>query len=223
MISNILGIKKGITSIIGSGGKTTLMCALANELSKNGRVIICTTTKIFRPERIMTFEELPRQDSEKIFFENNPICVGTFIECGKISIPRVDLEKLAEIADYIICESDGAKGMPLKAHSQYEPLIHRKSVDILGVLGIDGIGGRIIDVCHRPELYAKMLKTSVFDRIRPEMAARIIKEENLCKTLIINQVENSEKLESAKRIASCLDMPVFAGELRKGELTCLHL
>ena len=33
MISDILDIKKGITSIIGSGGKTTLMYVLAEELS----------------------------------------------------------------------------------------------------------------------------------------------------------------------------------------------
>ena len=47
MLSDILDIKKGITAIIGSGGKTTLMIKLAKELSQKGKVIICTTTHIY--------------------------------------------------------------------------------------------------------------------------------------------------------------------------------
>ena len=41
---------KDVISIVGAGGKTTLMFALARELSnKKGMVITTTTTKIFPP------------------------------------------------------------------------------------------------------------------------------------------------------------------------------
>ena len=43
-ISRILQIQKGITAIIGGGGKTTLMLTLAQALSRQGRVIVTTST-----------------------------------------------------------------------------------------------------------------------------------------------------------------------------------
>ena len=49
-ISELLKIKKNdIISITGSGGKTTLMEKLAEELKQKGRVLVTTTTKIRRP------------------------------------------------------------------------------------------------------------------------------------------------------------------------------
>ena len=42
----------GVISIVGAGGKTTLMFRLARELSKDGdRVLTTTTTKIYMPTR----------------------------------------------------------------------------------------------------------------------------------------------------------------------------
>ena len=46
----LLKIEKGITAIIGAGGKTSLMLALAKELAELGKVIVSTSTKIFEPE-----------------------------------------------------------------------------------------------------------------------------------------------------------------------------
>lgn len=45
-LSSILQLRTGITAVIGSGGKTSLLRALAAELSKNRRVILTTTTHI---------------------------------------------------------------------------------------------------------------------------------------------------------------------------------
>ena len=41
-LAPLLGIQKGVTAIIGSGGKTTLLRTLASELP--GRVLLCTST-----------------------------------------------------------------------------------------------------------------------------------------------------------------------------------
>ena len=49
-ISQLLKIQKGITALIGGGGKTTLMYRLAQELSEVGTVIVSTSTKIIEPE-----------------------------------------------------------------------------------------------------------------------------------------------------------------------------
>jgi len=43
-----LGIRPGVTAVIGGGGKTTLLRTLGTELAADGaRVLLCTTTKIF--------------------------------------------------------------------------------------------------------------------------------------------------------------------------------
>ena len=47
-LSEALQIRPGVTAIIGGGGKTTLMERLAHELSGKARVIVCTTTHIYR-------------------------------------------------------------------------------------------------------------------------------------------------------------------------------
>ena len=52
MILEVLNIKKGLTSIIGSGGKTSLIYALAEELPAKSKVIICTSTKMYKPDNI---------------------------------------------------------------------------------------------------------------------------------------------------------------------------
>ena len=43
-LAPLLQVGRGVTAIIGGGGKTTLMETLAGELSKKGKVIITTTT-----------------------------------------------------------------------------------------------------------------------------------------------------------------------------------
>ena len=55
-ISSLLHVGRGVTAIIGSGGKTTLMEQLAKELSKKGRVVLTTTTHIRRPARYPVLE-----------------------------------------------------------------------------------------------------------------------------------------------------------------------
>ena len=46
MLAEILGVRKGVTAVIGGGGKTTLLRTLGEELARSGaRVILATTTK----------------------------------------------------------------------------------------------------------------------------------------------------------------------------------
>lgn len=45
----LLGVRPGVTALIGGGGKTTAMYALARELTKRGTVICTTTTHIAPP------------------------------------------------------------------------------------------------------------------------------------------------------------------------------
>lgn len=219
MILEVLNIKKGLTSIIGSGGKTSLMYALAKELSDKGKVIICTSTKIYKPDSIPFTE-----NADEITFEKgNVYCIGKLVDNGKITAPDCEFEKLIHIADYVLCEADGSKGLPLKAHADFEPVIPKESVEIIGVLGITGINRKISEVCHRADIYARLSEKDTEDMADCKSAADVIIKESLLNKLVINQAETYEQMKTAEQIAQYLDIPVYAGEVRKGILKCLHL
>ena len=53
-LAALLGVRPGVTAVIGGGGKTTLLRTLGGELAAAGaRVLLCTTTKI------LPFPDLP--------------------------------------------------------------------------------------------------------------------------------------------------------------------
>ena len=51
MVAELLNVDKGVTALLGGGGKTTLLYALADELCSLGTVILCTSTHIRVPEQ----------------------------------------------------------------------------------------------------------------------------------------------------------------------------
>ena len=56
-LCDLLGIRPGITALIGGGGKTTLMYHLARELRQCGTVAVTTTTRIWPPTGIAVARE----------------------------------------------------------------------------------------------------------------------------------------------------------------------
>ena len=55
----LLDIRPGLTAVIGSGGKTSLLRVLAQELSRRGSVLLATTTHILRPDWCPFADVLP--------------------------------------------------------------------------------------------------------------------------------------------------------------------
>ena len=110
-----LGIVPGITAIIGGGGKTSLMNRLAAELSAAGsRVIICTSTHIWRPADLPVLENAAEADIAAALMEHSVVCVGER-EGEKLIAPKLPIARLNGLAPYVIAEADGSKGLPFKA------------------------------------------------------------------------------------------------------------
>ena len=122
-LQKALEIQPGVTAIIGGGGKTTLMECLAEELSAQARVIVCTTTHI-HPEQNMPCLVSPSEaEVEAELARTHCVCVGSASESGKFSAPELTFRTLCALADYVIVEADGSKRLPLKAHAAHEPVI----------------------------------------------------------------------------------------------------
>ena len=216
----LLGLRPGVTAVIGSGGKTSLLRRLAEELP--GTVLLCTTTHI-RP-----FEEYPLltaptpEDIRKALTTRRILCLGTPCENGKLTAPSLSVETLATLSDYVLVEADGAKKLSLKAHAEHEPVIPACAGRTVCVVGVDGLGAPVSQTCHRPQIFAQLAGVSVDDAVTPEAVAAVLCAEALHDVVLINKVETAADWQAARRIAALCDTPVVAGSLWRDDLRCLR-
>lgn len=220
-LEKTLAIQPGVTAIIGGGGKTTLLYALARELCEKSRVIVCTTTHIFPPAHLPCLVTDSAEEIRQALEKSRCVCVGSRSEQGKFSAPTVPFETLMTLAPYVLVEADGAKHLPIKAHAPHEPVVPPQANQTILVLGMSGLGKRICVCAHRPELYSRKLGVSEDTVLTPELAAKFLELERLHTRVLINQVETEEDLALARRMAQKLSCPVAAGALEKGRIQCL--
>lgn len=219
LLSRQLQIQPGITAVTGSGGKTALLQALAQELAAEGRrVLLCTTTKI-RPFPNIPWARSPAELAS-LSREHRLLCAGRPAEePGKITDPGVPLESLRDAFDYILTEADGSRGLPLKAHAPWEPVIPPGAGTVIQVLGASGFGRPIREAVHRPELYARLAGVSPEHPATAETEAAVLLAEGQTDTiLLMNQAEDPASLETARALARLLGRPLRAGSIRERRL-----
>lgn len=217
------GLTPGITALIGGGGKTTFLRTVGEELAAQGKKVILTTTT-----HIFPFEGMPVVNGDSAFdvsrgFETSRvICCGRPEQgTGKLTAPRLSMEQLAELADYVITEADGSKGRPFKAHGPGEPVIPSGASRVICVIGWSGIGQRIREAAHRPELYAWLAGERPEAVLTPQIAAAVLNMENLGTVYFINQADTPKEVKEARELGRLLKKPVHIGSLRKGTVVCL--
>lgn len=221
MLHELLEIRRGITAVIGGGGKTTLLQVLGRELSRVGTVILSTSTKIYPMPDMENFTDAPEETIQSAALKNRLICVGTPTPQGKLAAPQTAFSRLAELADFVLVEADGSNGRPLKAHLPYEPVIPPGANQVICVVGMSAMGEPINTCAHRPELYAAIAGCRTDDIAVPELAARVLKREHLHTRAFLNQVHSVEEYQLAYQFAQLLPCPVAAGSLREGIYLCL--
>ena len=98
-LQKALEIQPGVTAIIGGGGKTTLMECLAEELSAQARVIVCTTTHIYPEQNMPCLVSPSEAEVEAELARTHCVCVGSASESGKFSAPELTFRTLCALAD----------------------------------------------------------------------------------------------------------------------------
>ena len=217
-LRELLDIRPGVTSVIGSGGKTSLLAYLARDLSRHGTVILCTTTRVFVPTDFPVFDPAAT-DLPELLAEHRAIFLGAPAEAGKLRVPTLPIQTLAGAADYLLVEADGAKRLPIKAHAAHEPVIPAEANNVICVVGCAGFGEPLETVCHRPELFAKLTGCALDAAVTPELAARAAEAEGFADRYFLNQAEGREDL--ARRFAAAASKPTVMGSLREGWFLCL--
>ena len=170
-LKEALDIKLGeVISLVGGGGKTTLMFALARELASSGScVVTTTTTKIFEPLPSQTPFLLLGTDEEKMIRSlvqnmdkyKHITLARKKLPSGKLEGISPDLVcRLAKInrVSYIIVEADGAARRPLKAPDPAEPVIPSNTSLLIPMVGVDAVGCRLTEEnVFRPQIVSQLI------------------------------------------------------------------
>ena len=213
-----------IISLVGGGGKTTIMFALAKELALNNEsVITTTTTRILEPEPLQT-EFLIIQENERKTIEllnqnlkkyKRVTLVSNKSTSGKLTgISPLLVDKLARLkcAPFIIVEADGAAQKPLKAPNATEPVIPSLTSLVIAVIGIDALGSRLTEEnVFRAEIASRLLNLPMGATISPKSIARLLLgNQGITRgtpaqariVAFINKVDLEKDFPRAKKLAS---------------------
>lgn len=82
-----LGVPCGVTAVIGSGGKTTLLSALSRELP--GTVILTTTTHILPFEGVPLLTAPTEDEVRAALARSRVLCLGTPAPESKLTAPSL--------------------------------------------------------------------------------------------------------------------------------------
>ncbi len=210
-----LDVRPGVTSVIGSGGKTSLLAALARELP--GTVVLTTTTHILPFADVPLVTSAHADDVRTALAESRVVCVGSQAEKnGKLVTPELGIEALASLADYVLVEADGARRLPLKAHAPWEPVIPSCSARTILVLGASGLGHPVREKVHRPELFCELAGRAGDDLATPELVARAANAEALADVALVNQADVAP--DAARDLAALLAIPAFVCSVQAGTI-----
>lgn len=211
MLFNVLNLKsKKIISIVGAGGKTSLMFFLAKKLSKGFKVLVTTTTKIYIPE--ITEYDYIATDKNSIQrymkMEHNGVYVfGKTIskENKIIGLDFKILNKLRDYFDYILIEADGAKQKPLKGWCNFEPVICDATDMTIGVIDIKVIGMKAIPKnIFRLDEFVKLSDIKKGEKIKVDHLVKMISHpKGLFKNAIGNKVVYINKVENTIDRKNC--------------------
>lgn len=194
-IAPLLNIGRGVTALIGGGGKTTLLYTLTEELRKKGTVLLCTSTHIMRPTQYEVLERASEAEVSAALAAHGAACVGEPSAEGKLGPPSLSFDALARLADYVLVEADGSRRLPLKAHAPHEPVIPKEAGCVLCVVGARGFDRPIREAVHRPEQFCTLTGASLDEPASPALAARALAAEGFTQTIVLTGA--SEKQRSA--------------------------
>lgn len=206
-----LAEKGHVVSLVGGGGKTTLLYAFARHCAAKGwRVLVSTTTHILRPETNYAPDEAALQ---ALWGAGTYAVVGIPAEYGKlISPPMEQLRRWMAQADIVFLEADGAKHLPCKAPTAYEPALLPESDVVLAVAGLSALGKPLCEVCFRPEAACALLVVSSDTFLTPELLAKLLGSEaggrkgagDRSFSVVLNQADDAACIAAGERTLTFL-------------------
>lgn len=221
--------KKDIITIVGAGGKTSLMLSASSYLRKDYKVLVTTTTHIYMPEKkyydeMIVVSEDEDNNLDEILETNKKgvYIIGSEVinNSNKPKLKGLSFEMLDKITPYfdiIIIEGDGSREKPLKGWKDNEPVVYSKTTKTIGVIDINSLGLDINEEnVHRVEKFLQIVNENLGDE-RSYKKVSINHLKNIItnkkglfkisigeKILFINKCENEKSIINAKKLINKL-------------------
>lgn len=173
-----------VVALVGAGGKTTALCLLGAELTTGGnRVITTTTTAMLLRELAVVGQVLRRADGsglvpglKRVLVDRQRVAVAhSDGEGGKVvglSPATVDRLWAHGLAEYLIVEADGSRGLPFKAFGPHEPRVPAAATTIVDVAGLDALGAPLTEErVHRADVLASILGIPLGSKVTTRVVA----------------------------------------------------
>ncbi len=217
----------GVISLVGAGGKTSLMFALAREFVEAGMTVITTTTtKIYVPSQKQSAHIIASESVEDVLsrarnlvkkYPHVTAAAGYSTDKRKLiglSPESVNVLWESNLFKWIIVEADGGAGKALNAPAPHEPVIPESTRTLVAVSGLNAVGKPLTDQwVFRPELFSMLTGLKIGDPVTETAIIDVITHKNGMmkgapvhaeKIALFNQTEKSEKIESGKAIFDLL-------------------
>jgi probable selenium-dependent hydroxylase accessory protein YqeC len=226
-----------VVSIIGCGGKTTLLWALAAR-ARGKKTLVTTTTHTQKPEQAAgLFDYFFDEAASAGLKVPDGIGLAGNINSSGFSISSFSLsalERIIPLFDNVFIEADGSRTKPLKAWAAYEPVITDSTTVSVGILPLWPLGrpvseelvhrlplftalsganeGRIIGLKHYLPLISGRREDGFdMDAALSGFTHSMFKVSGGEKVLFFNQVEDEGQMEDARRLADMLPADFRAG------------
>ena len=172
-----------LVSIVGAGGKSTILFQLGRDLAEAGARVVLTTTTMLAEDQVtepVCWSGLP-SEVDALVSPGVPLFVVSGRVPGKMTGPSttaVDRIFSETSVDFLLTEADGARHMLIKAPAEHEPVIPEASTIVIVVASIDAIGRPISEVAFRPDLVAGIAGVGVDDSLTIGHAAAVLLHPN---------------------------------------------
>ncbi len=216
----------GVISLVGAGGKTTLLYSLAAELAAAGqRVLTTTTTKIYPPAAHQSPHLVLSDDLDFLCatlpaalakYRHLTVAAGREAKSGKLyGLPAKTVDRLfaGRLADTIIVEADGAAGRPLKAFAPHEPVVPVSTGRLVYLLGLTALGRPLSEEwvfragqysrCTGLAAMAAVSEESVVAMLDHDLAG-IVLAGGALRILLCTQAESEQAIAAGHRLAELL-------------------
>jgi len=235
------GAKCRVITVIGSGGKTSLIWHLAAALAQGRKILVSPTAKMLVPQADVKLYDRYYGNCQIPSPAPGVTLAGNFNEatCKLESFPLDELENIIKGYDFVLIEGDGSRGLPYKAWTENEPVVPSFTDLTIGILPLAPIGKPVSEsLVHRLPLFTQLTGAEAGEATKAEHLARLItgrKSESGGaffpglfakasgkKLLFLNQAEDGTSQKNARELLEILPqdfrksmIAIIAGSVRE--------
>lgn len=233
--TDALGLRHGgVISLVGAGGKTSLMFQLARQFAAAGETVLTTTTtKIFVPDAKTSpfvvvaprpgdlLAQAARRPSGVRHMTAGSAVLSSLKKLVGYHPQDIDALYASRYFKWMIVEADGAARKPLKVPAAHEPVIPASTDVLIAVVGLDAVGTSLTEKSvFRSGLYARMTGLRPGMQVDADSVATALTHADgimkgcppaVRRWIFLNKADTPRRRSTARSVATLLQMHRMPG------------